>query len=101
MSHERKITDIVTDYICNNIGRLLVEQLDRNVEYFDERNISYHPMLGVNLAKSTNKQDFKNEHHEFSELFTLLYVSISMMFNLTKEFDNYLTVRKFLVDNLK
>lgn len=85
----------VLDYINDNIGELLLNQMKRNQSLFNEPNINLHPQLAINSI-SNNLPDYEKGQHKFEILLTVLYVSIGHIFDLLRPFDNYQMVYGFI-----
>ena len=85
----------VIDYICENFEKLIIEFITKNRNDF---NVSEHPRLVVKRINESNirKPDNSATIRYFT---TVIYVAIAYMKGLTKEVDNYKTVKSFFEAN--
>lgn len=65
---------------------------------FDELNILEHPGL---VIEKINKENFRSEDQVIYRYFTtVLYVALAYICGKTKQIENYLEVREFLLGNV-
>lgn len=87
------------DYICKNFERLIIQFIEKNRNDFMENNVSEHPMLVIKKINDQNSR--KTDKSAIIRYFTtVIYVSIAYMKGLTREIDNYETVKRFFEERI-
>lgn len=86
-------------YIINNFEELALAFLDKNAKEFGSYNVMEHPMLIINKINELNVRS--NEHVVYRYFTTVIYVVLAYICGLTKEINNYETIKNFLKKNTK
>lgn len=93
------------DFIVNNFESLAIYYLDKNIEEFNEDNVMEHPGLIIPLINKYNErvnEDNEKESYVVYRYFTtVIYVAIAYIKGLTREINNYKTVRSYFIDKNK
>lgn len=89
-------------YIVDNFENIMLYFLDKNFNDFKEPNIMEHPRLVVQMINKyndrVNKQNKNDSYVIYRYFSTVIYVAIAAANSLTKEINNYLTVKNFFLN---
>ena len=87
-----------TKYISDNFEALALQFLDQNYKDFSEVNVMEHPQQ---IIEKINKENERTSREVVYRYFTtVVYVVIAVVFGLSREIENYESVRRFLKDHI-
>ncbi len=90
-------------FVVDNFNDLMLYFLDKNYKDFDEPNVMEHPNKIVEFINNYNDRinckDKEQSYVIYRYFSTVVYVAIAYGNGLTKQIDNYESVRSFLLQN--
>ena len=93
------------EFINDNFDTLMLYFLEKNTKEFNELNVMEHPSLivkSINLFNERiNCEDKEQSYVIYRYFSTVIYVAIAFANGLTKEINNYETVKSFLLKRIE
>ncbi len=79
--------DSLLSYIINNVLDLFIEQIKRNIVFFSSNDVIDHVLSSYSKI-GTNQFSFNPNSYSYTKLFTVIYVVLADIFDVSRELDN-------------